>query len=179
MKVELNIDAGNIGETVIEMFKNLTTEQKEAVSLKVLQDWLTEPDTIHRQALHVQAMAFVRERGYGRNDTEQEIMAGRGYKEFVTAHPTAKTRMVEEITSATIAHQKTVIEQIIKTDPEMNRIMSATLETIKENFPKIVNDAMIAWFCGNMSTMANAVQQTMMQSQSTQEVVRQIQARLG
>jgi hypothetical protein len=179
MKVELNIDAGNIGETVIEMFQNLTTEQKEAISLQVLKDWLTEPDAIHRQALHMRAMAHVRERGYRRSETDQEMMASREYKEFITANATAKTRMVEEITNATIAHQKKVIEQHIKTDPEMNRIMSATLETIKENFPKIVNDAMIAWFCGNMSTMANGVQQAMMQSQSTQEVVRQIQNRLG
>lgn len=178
MKVELNIDAGNIGETVIEMFQNLTTEQKEAISLKVLQDWLTEPDTIHRQALHTQAIAHAKERCYYRASTEQELVKSDEYVRFMRDNATAKTRMIQEITSATIAHQEKVIEQHIKTDPGMNRIMSATLETIKENFPKIVNDAMIAWFCGNMSAMAGGIQQAMSQSKSTANAVEQIQNRL-
>jgi len=178
LKVELNIDAGNIGETVIEMFQNLTTEQKEAISLKVLQDWLAEPDTIHRQALHTLAIAHARERGYYRSSTEQELVKSDEYVKFMRDNATAKTRMIQEITRATIAHQKEVIERHIKTDPEMNRIMSATLETIKENFPKTVNDAMIAWFCGNMSTMANGVQQAMRQSENAMSVVELIQNRL-
>jgi hypothetical protein len=57
--------------------------------------------------------------------------------------------------------------------------MKETMVTIKENFPKIVNDAMIAWFCSNMQTMAQGVGTALHQSQSASQMVQQLTDRIN
>jgi len=179
MKVELNIDASNIGETIIDMFTKLTEEQKETIALTVLSDWLKSPELIEKSALHREALEYARPRRWNAELSEAKLMETSEYKYYLKDKPTTKTLMIHKITSEVIKYHEKAIGDMIRSDPEMDRIMKETMVTIKENFPKIVNDAMIAWFCSNMQTMAQGVGTALHQSQSASQMVQQLTDRIN
>lgn len=175
MKVEMTIDASNIGETIVDMFQNLTTEQKESIALSVLEQWLKEPDEIHKTSLHRKAIEHARERNSWSKEKPDSYFEQTGeYKDYLRKNPTPKEAMIRKITTEVIDYHSRKIGKMIQTDPEIQAIMQQTFETIKANFPKIVNDAMIAWFCSNMQTMADGIGQALFQSSGTAKMVQQI-----
>lgn len=43
MQVTLNIDASQMGDTVLDIFKNLTTEQRSELAMSMMKQWFADP----------------------------------------------------------------------------------------------------------------------------------------
>lgn len=183
MKVELQIDAANMGETVVDMFKNLPAEKREELATKVLHDWLREPYEVEKLTADRAALEYARARNSGyhgsANKTDEDLRGGYEYREFYAKHKSSRQLMIEEITKATIEHHKKAVVEQIKADPQMNAVLTETIASIKENFPKYVHDAMIAWFASHLQSMGSGISQALMQSSAAENQVKQIAQRVG
>lgn len=175
MKIEMNIDASNIGETLLDVFKTLNEDQRKEVAVKVLHEWLREPECIHRTGLHRKALAFARERNSWHKEKSDEWFSSTDeYKRFMKDNKTPKEIMIDTITKEVIEWQKKEITKAIKADPLVEQMKNETMAAIKEQFPRIVNDAMIAFFCQNMSEMASGLSRALMMTHQTDQTVKKI-----
>ena len=52
MQVTLNIEANQLNDTVIDLFKNLNTEQKTKLASQVVSNWFTEGNMVEVLANH-------------------------------------------------------------------------------------------------------------------------------
>lgn len=179
MKVELTIDANQMGDTLVDLFKNLTVEQKESVALKVLSDWLKEPLDVETRALDSDAILYARNKySYNKEKSPEDVRKSSEYADYIKSHPSTRSLMVKEISTQVIEFHKKQITENIQSDPEMTKIMDATLETIKENFPKFVHDAMIAYFTTQMGSVMSGLSQALFQSQQAENLSREVHKRI-
>lgn len=186
MNVTLSIDSNQLGETVVDLFKNLTEQQRQEVAVKVLEQWLAQPYDVERKAAKAEIARQARIRSVGGysgkpyNDmTDEEVVkedyTARGeFEKFVSS----RELMVKEITSSALKHQLEVIGDRIKSDRQLNAVLDRTLKMIEQNFGAYVHDAMIAWFCTNMTTMATGIQSSLFQSSTMQERLDQLNREL-
>lgn len=178
MKVELNIEGSQLGETVVDLFKNLDADQRKEVAKSVLESWLRQPIDVERQVYETALIAEIRtDRNYA-NDTEASIRNNYRFTEKMKGFKSTREEMVKEVTTQAIAHFKEMITEKIKTDPQIQKLWEATSETLKADFPNIARDAMIAFFCTNMTQMAAGVQQALWSSQNSERLMGEVRQKL-
>jgi len=181
MEVKLSIDSENLGETVVDMFQRLTPETKEKVATDVLREWLREPYEVEASLLDQRAIDEIRKdnTGYGNKRlNNQECRDHYRYREVRDRQKSTRQIMVEQITGAVIEHHKKVVIEEIQNDPQIQTVLKATLDTVRENFPKFVHDAMIAWFSSHLTQLGNGISTALTQSLRTEDLTRQIAQRV-
>jgi hypothetical protein len=178
MKIELNIDAANIGDTVVDMFKNLTPEKRDELAREVINRWFDMPygaeKEMHERSgvLKMQAMSEHKNKSDSecRKSWEFDKIAG----EFKDTRALFLKETVELVSKGVIQ----VVAERLKNDPEIQKMVDAVTADVKVNFPKYVHDAMIAWFCGNMNSMAQGMSSALFQSGNTQQQLNDLTKRL-
>jgi len=165
-----------MGDTVVKLFENLTPEQREKVATNVLEKWLSEPYSAEKRVKEEEILKEIRRRNdsYDRGKSDQEIIDSYDFQQRLSGFKSSREKMVEEITKQSVEFYKKQIEEKIKNDEKLNKVMNEVLEQIQSNFPKLVNEAMMAWFFNNMSTMANDAKMSLMQSQNAMNAVEEI-----
>ena len=182
MEVKLSIDSGNLGETVVDMFQKLTPETREKVAADVLREWLREPYEVEAHLLDQRAIDEVRKNntGYGNKRLDdQECRDHYRYRDIRARQKSTRQTMVEQITEAVIEHHKKVVVEEIQNDPQIQAVLKATLDTVRENFPKFVHDAMIAWFSSHLTQLGNGISTALMQSTRTEDLTKRIAQHVG
>ena len=189
MDITLKIDSSNLGETVVDLFKNISTEKKEALATEILSNWLKEPYDIERKAFEEEAKREALKKvlapssysDYDRKNygTMETIHNSEQYRSLMRGFVSTKEEMVKAITEeATKIYREKVVEYV-KTDKQLQKVMDATMETVKEDFPKFVHDAMMYWFAQQMSTSMMQAGNALAQSSNTNEMVKQICEKVG
>lgn len=182
MQITINLEAGQVGETLGQTLSTLTEDQKQAVALEALKNWLKDPYQTERLAYSQSVIRELREDTFHgsdlKNKTDEEVMKHYRFNERMHKFITTKETMIRSITSEVIAYQKEQIREEIKNDPTMNQVMEATMLNIKENFGKFVHDAMIAWFCQNMHTTIQGVQTALIQTDNNTKFLDNLNTRL-
>lgn len=182
MQVTLNIDSANLGETVVDLFKNLTPEKKEALAADVLQRWFNEPYDVEHKAFETkvkqEALTYFQNQGdswdkrnYG---TLETVTNSSRYREAMAKFRSSKQIMVEETVKQLVETYRTQITETIKTDPQIQEMMKLTIEGIKKDFPAFVHDAMMYWFTQNMQTAITTSNIALAQSRNVEEAMKQI-----
>ncbi len=188
MKIELNIEASQLGDTVIDVFKNLTKKEKKDLAEKVLLQWLSEPYDVERNIAATATIEKIKRVGDtiyvdGHKNpnslTDDQIKSSREFKEQVGDFKSSRDIMIAEITEEAIKHYKEMIPEEIKNDKQLEKIMNETMKVIKTDFPKFVHDAMIAWFAHNMTSMASGISAALTQSSNSEEMAKQIGEKVG
>jgi hypothetical protein len=181
VEVKLSIESGNLGETVVDMFQKLTPETMEKVATDVLREWLREPYDVEAQLLDQQAIYEVRKNniGYGKLLDDKECRDHYQFRQARANQKSTRQVMVEQITKAVIEHHKKVVTKEIQNDPQIQAVLKATLDTVRENFPKFVHDAMIAWFSSHLTQLGNGISTALMQSTQTEVLTKEIADHVG
>lgn len=186
MQVTLNIDAAQLGDTVVDLFKNIPAEKKEEIAANILQKWLEQPYEIERKSYTEnakrKALEEVSASSYGydkeRYGTLEKIEGSDAFRRLMNQFKSSRETMIEAITTeATETYRKKVTE-LIQTDEQMQKMFEATRDVISEDFPKFVHDAMMYWFAQNMTNVFQAVPMAMAQSRMTAESVQKIKEKL-
>lgn len=182
MEVKLNIDSANLGETVVELFKNLSPEKKEALAVDVLQKWFNEPYDVEYKAFEAktkqEALTYFQNQGdswdkreYG---TIEKVQYSPRYRDAMAKFRSSKQIMVEETVKQLVETYRTQITEIIKTDPQIQEMMQLTIEGVKKDFPAFVHDAMMYWFTNNLQTAITTSNIALAQSRNVEEAMKQI-----
>jgi len=187
MEVKLTIDSSNIGETVVELFKNIPAEKKEAMALDILGKWLAEPYDTERKAYEEEAKRKALERilassyDWDRKNhgTIETVHNSSQFRDLMNGFKSSKEVMVETITKEATEIYRTKVVEFVKTDEQLQKVMSLTMEAVKEDFPKFVHDAMMYWFAQQMSTTMSTASMALTQSGNTQEMVKRICQQVG
>jgi hypothetical protein len=160
MKVELQIDGSQMGETIQQVFNNLTKEQQLELARNTMLEWLKSPIDFERQLYERQALEEVkksRSGGFYNNNSDAEIMNGYEFREKMRTFKSTKEKMIAEITEATIRHYKETVSELVAKDEQIQAMLAVVKEELKNAFPKMVQDAMMIWFASKMDSIATAL----------------------
>lgn len=179
MKVELNIDASNIGETVIDLFKNLSEDQKRDITLGIIKNWFDMPYGAERELKEQQAIAEYRRKNPSQADApDYRIKDNWEIKSIMGKFRGAREQFLFEANKQVVELVKAGVTERLKVDPEIQKMVDSVTEEVKKDFPKFVHDAMIAWFCGNMHAMAGGISQALMQSRDAENISKSVYERI-
>jgi uncharacterized protein YecT (DUF1311 family) len=175
MQITLNIEANQLGDTVLDLFKNLTEEQKKEIATEILTNWLKNPRDIELKANTKEIVEKVRKKNWQMKELSyDEIIKSAFFEEESKKFKTSKNKMVEEIVEKTLDFYKEEIKDMVEKDEMINKVKNEVLSHIKDNFRTYVHDAMIAWFCQGMNQVTQGVSQALHNSGSNMENVQAI-----
>lgn len=167
MEVTLKIEAHQIGETIEEVFKHLTPEQKAGLAEDTVRSWLSAPYAGEREAYEEQALQDVRKKNvrigyYGSNRTsgqpgvkDSEIRETEEYRTRMREWRSTRERLITGICEETLKHAKEFAETSIKNDPKTQEVLESVRKSIEATFPQMVYGAMVRWMAGNMGDVLN------------------------
>lgn len=183
MKIEINIDAHDLDGTIVGVFNSLTEEEKKDMAKEAMKKWLDEPHRIEEQAKYNLLLPEFKERYKNSGETiyvngwrkvhectDDQIIKTSEFQKLVANFKSSKDEMIAAITKETIDHYRFMATEMVKTDPQLQKIMQQTLEGIKQDFPKFIHDAMLYWFTQNMQAMMNASASALAQSSQSMEI---------
>lgn len=179
MEVKLDIDSANLGGTVQEVFNNLNTDEKKELAREVLLKFLQEPYDYERKVYEQQVVERLKKTDYHRNDSESQIRSSYRFREAMGSYKSQRDVMVEQIVSNTIEFFKNGIAKDLEEDEQIQKMRDEVCKYIKENFSKFVHDAMVAWFCGNMSSISNGIVNSLVQGDMNKSMIEEIKSSIG
>jgi hypothetical protein len=189
MNVQLTIEANQMGETVIDLFKNLPAEKKEELALEVLKEWFKEPVQIETLNYEHVLLEKFREGelkplyGYNVNDTKlytvEQLKNDYRWKEEIEKYKNSKQYMIEEIRKEIVAYYKKSIKVQIETDPIIAQIKEATYEIIRDSFPDLIKEVMIQVFAANIQNLSHKIQETAREVYISKDTINTIKEKLG
>ena len=152
MKVELNIETGEFGETFTEMFNNISKEKKEELATKVLEKWLLEPNDYERVMYTNSLINKVKSKNnvlasygssaqsnYWADKTDDEIRGDYDFTRYVQNNfKSTKEEMITNIISETTKFHKEEIVRKVKSDPQLEEIKEKVFEEVKNRFPEVI-----------------------------------------
>lgn len=160
MQVTINIEPGQIGETVIDLFKNLSPEKKEAMALDVLREWLKTPDFFD-DSYWIQLVIADYRSGklctFHNKDvkkmTDEEIMGDYFFNDNLKQHYHPQVGLVEQIRKETLEYLADSLSKEIAESPEIQKIKEATMKEIAQNFSSLIQQTMVHVFTNSLSNM--------------------------
>lgn len=159
MKVELQIDGSQMGDTIQEVFKNLTPEQRTELAKSAMMEWLKSPIDFERCVYESKLIEEIRNdrHGYYKNKSDAEIRDNYDFRERVKKFRSTKEKMVEEIVAETIRSYKESVKELISKDEQIQAMLAVVREEIKKSFPAMAQDAITVWFASNMDSIATTL----------------------
>jgi hypothetical protein len=164
MEVTLKIEASQLGETVVDLFKTLTDDQKRDIAKEVVTKWFTEDPAAEREAFSDKVVRELRGRhirmGYGYNSekytddpkvTNQEVYAISEYREAMHGFKTSREQLVTAAVGAAIEQYKDSVKILVLNDAGLTAAFETAKKKIEESFPHMVEQAIIGWFKASMS----------------------------
>jgi hypothetical protein len=171
MEVTLKIEASQLGETVVDLFKNLGEDQKKAIAIDILTKWLIEPYEIERLANNERVLSEMRANNcevcvnYNRkraNDcTDNEIKTSSEFKSKICNFKSSREIMINQITNEVTSYFKNSIQEQVKTDEQFDNLRKELYDFIANNFLMMIKEAAVSWFTGNMNFISQQAMSSM------------------
>lgn len=171
MEVKINIESNQIGDTVIDLFKNLTPEKKEDLALQVLKEWLVDPSFLEVRNKETLLIEEYREGkrsfGYGHKKvtpetTDNEIRNDYDFKKELENYKNSKQILIEDLKKEVIDYYKKYIADELKQNETVNKAKEETLQEITKLFPSIISQVLIQVLSDELGLLKNQIQQTYM-----------------
>lgn len=191
MQVTVNIEAAQMGETVVEMFNSLTGEDRKELMKDIMREWFSTPINFEQVALEETLIRDIRAgkhnqdiEYYDRDKlhrlTDQEIRT-KGW--FIKLRGTRCIDSRAQMVNCAIDEAKTVfaaeIQNMVKTDPDIQKAKDIVLEELKKAYPTMMHDALLGYFSSFMNQLSLGINQAMAQTQSTNLIMNNIQQRMS
>lgn len=195
MDVTLKIEAHQLGDTIVDMFKNLSAKQKKALALEVMRKWLEEPYEAERKA-HEAAIVndmvannarlsswSSDKRAGDPGVTEADIRASSTYRDRVKSFKSSREQMVSMIVEESVRTFRESVKRMVEDDEQLKGSYERVRKFIEDRFPAMVQSAMTRWMCSTMQyAILNVPDQQMnleTEMQQVKESLTQIQGQIG
>lgn len=167
MEVKINIEAGQIGDTVIDLFKNLKEEDKRSLALEVLKEWLISPEFLEvenkKQILISEFREGKRNLYYSSQKvsdlSDEQLIRDSSFQKALLEYKNSKQIMVEEIKTEVINYYKEFIKNELQTNEKVEKIKNDTFDEVKTLFPKIIYDVLVQNFSNMLSNQSYKIQE--------------------
>lgn len=179
MNITIDIEANQISDSVKNILDSLTQEQKQTVAATILKEWLTTPNDFERIVKEKDTIERLKNDSYNRNKSEDEIKRSYDFTRAMAEYKSTREIMVKEIITATIDHYKAVVTSIVASDSQIQEMKKQVIETVKNEYPKIIHDAMILSISSQLVPMISHVHNALFQSQQTCELVKKLGSQLN
>lgn len=188
MEVKINIEASQIGDTVIDLFKSLPKDKKEELTLEVLREWVKSPEFFetenYKQTLldkfkngNMQPSYYSTK--YNKDTPDQTIIQDYNYKKYLEEYRTSKQIMVEEIKTEIIKYGRQFIKSELLDSETINKIKQESYDQIALEFPKIIYESLVIAFSGNLISLQNQILSNTMMNQHTEHIMNQVRTKLN
>jgi hypothetical protein len=184
MKIEIEIGEGNVGQSVQEILATLGTEERKTVAREVMMKWLA--NTLHSDEREIKEREVVariqkdnQSSSYNRNDTPAEIRNGYQFKDAMRSWKSSRDVLVEQVGVEITLYYKDHVKAIVEGDPTLQGIREKIGQLILEQFPKMVHDALIAWFTAHMQTVLEGAARASLQIPQIEEFQKKLIEKLG
>jgi hypothetical protein len=165
MQVTLNLDSARMGDTIEQVFGQLTPEDRRAVAFETMKAFLAEPHSLQRGAQEAVVLADLRRRnprvwsgGRGTVDaatlTDKELRETSEFCEAMKRWRSVQEQMVEQIVESALKEFKARVDRLVAEDLKVQIVLEQVMQGLTGVFPKAVHDACVAWMCGHMSEVA-------------------------
>lgn len=159
MKIELDVDPGQLGKSLADIMGSLTADEKRAMAKSALEGWLREPYDIERAEKERWAIEQVKIQSrneYRQVVTDKEARESYRFGDFMRNWKSTKEEMVEKITAEVIAHYKAEVTRIVQEDPKVLAMRAEVVKIMMETFPKIAHEAMTVFVVEQFRGMLEA-----------------------
>lgn len=156
MKVEIDVDPGQVGQSLKDVLGSLTLEERRALAVKTMESWLRDPYDVERVAKERWAVDEVKAKYAGEYGGPKDDQAARQhyrFREMMEKWRSTKEIMVETITREIVDHYKAEVKRTVETDPKIQAMKDEIVKVMIETFPKIAHDAMTLWVASNFQNM--------------------------
>lgn len=154
MKIELEVDPKDLTKSLKEILDTLPPEQRLELARKAMETWLREPYDIERKVREREVIENLKNKSnYGRPETEEEIRNSYGFRNAMQEWRSTKERMIETITKEISDQYKAAVREVLAQDQKIQAMKDEVVKIVKETFPKIFHEAMVAWTASNIQTM--------------------------
>ena len=173
MNVNLQIEAGQLGETVIDLFRNLSVEKKEEVALTILREWFREPVQLETVGYEETLLAAfkadesrMRKVSYSNYSVVDDatIKASYAYREELAKYKNTKQYMVEDLRKELLAFFKKGIEDEMKADTKLDEIKKIVYDEITNRIPEIMMTVVTLALTNNMVELQHKIQDNVMKN---------------
>jgi len=173
MNVNLQIEAGQLGETVIDLFRNLSVEKKEEVALTILREWFREPVQLETAGYEETLLAAfkadesrMRKVSYSNYSVVDDatIKASYAYREELAKYKNTKQYMVEDLRKELLAFFKKGIEDEMKADTKLDEIKKIVYDEITNRIPEIMMTVVTLALTNNMVELQHKIQDNVMKN---------------
>lgn len=170
MKITLDLDPSALSTEVSEFIKNLTAEDKQAMVKQVVTEYYTDYKKFEAGEKAVKENEIVEQmkksdwgdyekRNYG--STDEDIRKHYKFKEKMDKVKTFSQTTREEISNQIRGELSSQIKKFIDTDEEYKALLKESMEAVKERFPLMVQQAMIAHFTQQIPNLTNEIYNAM------------------
>ena len=159
MKIELDVDPGQLGKSLVDIMGSLTEEERRTLARNALETWLRDPGDIERSTRERWAIDQVKAQSRGdfrEVKTDEEAKNSYRYGEFMRGWKSSKEQMVDKITAEILEHYKTEVTKVVREDPKVLAMQAEVVKIMMETFPKIAHDAMTVFVAEQFRSMLDA-----------------------
>lgn len=179
MEIKFDADPSQLGKTLKDILDILTHDQKSDIAKQVLTDWLKAPYDYERKMQELKVVNKIKEQSYHKNDSEDKIRGSYEFLRDMKDFKSTREIMIEEIITQTISYYKSLVKDIVENDEHIKKVKDEILEKIKVDFPNAIHDAVTFLLAQQLGNLGNAVQESLMKSTNTDQLLTQITDRLN
>jgi hypothetical protein len=192
MTVQLTIEAGQIADTVVELFKNLTPEDRKELAYSIAKEAMIDPDFYETKSIDAMLIQEYRDNktqlsnqwGYGNKidpnkASDDEIRSTTTYKNDLEARRNTKKILIGDAKDEIVKHYRDVIAEELKTNPIIDKILQETFKEVCSLFPKLVMESLVLLFANTLPDLQQQIQLESYRRVDLAEVSRQIMNRIG
>ena len=147
MQVTLQINPEQLSETVGDLFKNLSEEQKMTIAADVYRGWLMDTPHAELAAYEMQTITKLSLKNPGQG--VQDIRSSYDFKEEMKKFRSIKSEMMQAMIPEALNHMKKVVDTTIMDSPDMQEAVKVITEVMSSEFPKYVQQAVTNSFARN------------------------------
>jgi predicted DNA-binding ArsR family transcriptional regulator len=159
MQVTLNIESGQLGDTVVDLFKSLDQNQRKEIATQILTEWIRNPDVIESKAEEEKALQYVKNKASSwdiSNKSDEELKRLIEYRDYFRKNPSSKQQMIGQVKKEITEFYQAEVHKLVREDPTTRKMVEAVSEIVKDTMPKLVHDAMVLWTAANLDKAINA-----------------------
>jgi len=175
MQVTLNIDASHIGETVLDLFTNLSAEKKEELALSVMREWLQDPsflETKNKEQLIIEAFRNKEidpywgnsSKKYDQTTSEDEIRKDYNFEKEVRNYKTSKQILIEEVRQEVVEYYKKYMLEEIQSNPTILKNRDEIIDAVQKAMPEIIIQVLVTLFTNSLAALKMDISTAVMTS---------------
>lgn len=183
MKISIDVDEGMVGKSVEDILKGLAPEERTKIAEEIMKEWLVT--TFHdseRAVKEKQVIDQLRKDDQWNNlkgKTDDQIRSDYDMRRKMEGWKSSREIMIATITQQMATAYKDYVKEIVENDPSFKTMKEEVAKIVRESFPKMVHDAMIAWFAEQMGTVMKGVHDSMVQIPQLATFQQELATRLG